>query len=520
MLYSPSKQLHIGKAKNLGVGGVTPPPTPVPDNILRILFVGSQFRWGIINNTANYTVDYGDSTVYNGTPSASFIQQTKTYASSGAYIIDFIFNNANDYTRFEIDSALTIGYISDIINLDKKTNLNRFIVPNVDLRMTKLQIVGAGLGLNPRHELQGTKIKQVDYSGAEAGNIIFTAENMTEVTNIKIPTMTSDYSLLGLADNPLVTSYDLTPEGAFTGSTLRWSNCTNLQTITFSPTVNTTRNVNLTGVNLPNATGILDISRYQRLSGALNMPNCTWSGIIMPTLSSAGPNVTAVIINNWSNCTNLDLSPLSATVRGTLRGHSSAYATITLPTNNHHITSFDFYSCNITGVLDMSGLTGVGGAIRVWGNPLMTGLTMPTTLSGAPAIANLQGHTCNITGTLDLSPLAVNFGGSVLFYNNPNLTGVILPSTANSVSQLFFYGCNLSSFDITPLTGTLNGLSVRLDSNNLNATNVNQVLIDLDTKGWTGGVLNLGGTGNAAPTGAGITARTNLIGKGWTVTTN
>ena len=34
------------------------------------------------------------------------------------------------------------------------------------------------------------------------------------------------------------------------------------------------------------------------------------------------------------------------------------------------------------------------------------------------------------------------------------------------------------------------------------------------------GILNLGGTGNAAPSAAGITSKNNLLAKGWTVTTN
>ena len=34
------------------------------------------------------------------------------------------------------------------------------------------------------------------------------------------------------------------------------------------------------------------------------------------------------------------------------------------------------------------------------------------------------------------------------------------------------------------------------------------------------GIINVGGTGNAAPTGQGITDKNTLISRGWTVTTN
>lgn len=49
---------------------------------------------------------------------------------------------------------------------------------------------------------------------------------------------------------------------------------------------------------------------------------------------------------------------------------------------------------------------------------------------------------------------------------------------------------------------------------------VNGLLVAFDNAGGTNGTLKLGGTGNAAATGAGLTAKTSLEGKGWTVTVN
>ena len=49
---------------------------------------------------------------------------------------------------------------------------------------------------------------------------------------------------------------------------------------------------------------------------------------------------------------------------------------------------------------------------------------------------------------------------------------------------------------------------------------INQIAIDFDTAGHLNGTLDLSGGTNAAPTGTGITAVSNLITKGWTVTTN
>ena len=63
-----------------------------------------------------------------------------------------------------------------------------------------------------------------------------------------------------------------------------------------------------------------------------------------------------------------------------------------------------------------------------------------------------------------------------------------------------------------------------LQNNLLTSTAVNAVLAALVAAGRTSAsgtcVVNVGGTGNAAPTGQGITDKATLISRGWTVTTN
>jgi hypothetical protein len=61
--------------------------------------------------------------------------------------------------------------------------------------------------------------------------------------------------------------------------------------------------------------------------------------------------------------------------------------------------------------------------------------------------------------------------------------------------------------------------SINVSGNALSAAQVNAALIALDDSGVTAGTADFSGGTNAAPTGAGITAKTNLIGKFWTVTT-
>ena len=54
----------------------------------------------------------------------------------------------------------------------------------------------------------------------------------------------------------------------------------------------------------------------------------------------------------------------------------------------------------------------------------------------------------------------------------------------------------------------------------LDVTSVNAILVSIEAAGSSGGILDINGGTNAAPTGAGATAVTDLQGRGWTVTTN
>ena len=54
----------------------------------------------------------------------------------------------------------------------------------------------------------------------------------------------------------------------------------------------------------------------------------------------------------------------------------------------------------------------------------------------------------------------------------------------------------------------------------LTQTSVDNILISIDTAGQSGGTLHMTGGTSAAPSAAGVTAKNNLIARGWTVTTN
>jgi hypothetical protein len=74
------------------------------------------------------------------------------------------------------------------------------------------------------------------------------------------------------------------------------------------------------------------------------------------------------------------------------------------------------------------------------------------------------------------------------------------------------------------LTGALNILGkpalidANFEGNGLSATIISNVLIDLDTNGLSNGSVDV--EGNSVPNAGGLTAKANLIGKGWTVITD
>ena len=82
----------------------------------------------------------------------------------------------------------------------------------------------------------------------------------------------------------------------------------------------------------------------------------------------------------------------------------------------------------------------------------------------------------------------------VWLYLNPNLTVPTNWTASASMTNIFLFSCQFSSAE------------------------VNTVLIEIDSLGTSNGILNIAGN-NANPTGAGLTAKSNLTSRGWVVTT-
>ncbi len=97
---------------------------------------------------------------------------------------------------------------------------------------------------------------------------------------------------------------------------------------------------------------------------------------------------------------------------------------------------------------------------------------------------------------------------------------IALLSTLNNtlLNTVWCYNNNLSSLDLSTNTLLIN---VRCQDNNLAISSVNDILTVLDSHGLSNGTLIISNQSpSAPPSGAGLTAKANLIAKGWTVVTD
>jgi hypothetical protein len=124
-----------------------------------------------------------------------------------------------------------------------------------------------------------------------------------------------------------------------------------------------------------------------------------------------------------------------------------------------------------------------------------------------------------------ISGLSTNMTPSGVYILNVlgDLSNIAFPPSASLIELENLVSPPITlSFSVSDISAQLAGCSL-FDGNIQTATVgwVNAVLVALDNNGLTGGsVTLLQATTPAPPSGAGITAKANLIGKGWTVTTD
>lgn len=204
--------------------------------------------------------------------------------------------------------------------------------------------------------------------------------------------------------------------------------------------------------------------------------------------------------------------------------------------NYPNLNYIDIEDQNLSGTIDLSGLK------NLYYLYLYRSVASSLTLIGTSDVGEnfgYDGSYLNFDNNTNLTTLNLNgFGTNTELYagGNSNLSTVNLGNS--QIPFIYLQYCNLSSINLTQnaalfyinirnnnissLNVSNNTLLLYLNAlnNQLTQTSVDQILIDLDTNGVTGGTVYLSGTGNAARSSASDTAYNSLIAKSWNISTN
>ena len=162
--------------------------------------------------------------------------------------------------------------------------------------------------------------------------------------------------------------------------------------------------------------GSFQVNSNPQLTGITHSPY-----FVFETYNASNCNLTG----NLSIPVNAGLENFDVSLNPNLTGIT--YSPSLLFSSLQPITKYHAYSCNLTGILDLSILTNLGGDFNVSYNSYLTGITH------GPSSENFSNYivdSCNLTGNLDLTPLS-GLGGLLAIFSNPNLTSITFPNISN-----------------------------------------------------------------------------------------
>jgi hypothetical protein len=250
-------------------------------------------------------------------------------------------------------------------------------------------------------------------------------------------------------------------------------------------------------------TGTLDMSGLTGLGGDVKLyVNYGVTSIINPVSSQVFTNYDCSFMGIVGN---LDMSGLTGLGGSFNCAINPTLTSITNPTNTALITTYQCRSCNITGVLNIS-MMNLSGSIILWSNILMTGVSNPTT---SAIISTYTVYNCGLTGTLDMSGLT-GLSGTFQVFGNSGLTSITNPITSGVFDSYSASNCDIGYIDFTSMANLtdVNNSNISLENNNMTATEVDDILVDLaniSSDGYTSRIIKMDGS-NAAPSPTGEAA--------------
>jgi hypothetical protein len=301
-------------------------------------------------------------------------------------------------------------------------------------------------------------------------------------------------------------------------------------------------NPTVTGINCgsssPKLSGTVNLSAFPNLqdfrcqnnditaiSGYQNNANLTFINLVnnkitgpLPSFTGT-PNLTTAVYNN--NLYSGTIPNYNSQLRNFQCAENLLSGQIPDLTNNNGWTNFLVHDNNLTGPIppSLSNQTNIL-VFSCYENPL-TG-SIPN-INACRQLQRFLIAGCSLSGSIP--NLSNNINLTECWFHSNFLTGSIPSLSANNQLTRFLCHLQRGTSKITSFAGGSIPISLgdfNAQGNQLTSTAVNAILAAFVAANRTMGtrLLNLGGIGNAAPVGQGITDKAILISRGWTVTTN
>ena len=337
-----------------------------------------------------------------------------------------------------------------------------------------------------------------------SGLLRLTLDNNSSLSSINVSDLTS-LSTLAASDCNLSGTFNINGKPTLTNLWLNSSNGA-------LTTINVTGNTGLNWLSAYDNSGLTSITGLSDCTNMymLIMFNCDLRGTGLTPFNisaltelrflqvSGNPNMASLDVTNNTKLTALYCQDNGLSSINTSNNTELQY----LAVNGNSLTSLNVTNNTKLIFLYMYANTSVG---------------IPTGFSGLTKLKDLAMAQCGITVPINCTPF-VDLETFSCGDSDTNIPSVNL-STCTKLKSVIITKCSLiTTFNLpasVPQLKTVYGYQCALT-----AAEVNSILTKLDANGISGGQVELYGGTNAAPTGAGITAKNNLLSKGWTVTTN
>lgn len=397
---------------------------------------------------------------------------------------------------FEDGSQITANSISTSANgLDGNIQIVKYTVPSGDFsNVDAISIFDANI------------VEIQDFSQL-TDCTVFNIQDNPLLQDVLWPVSTVNIATINSQNNIGLTSQDFTNLGGFGGS-IDYTDCNNLTSVTFGPSTHVSTSLNFTDCDING----VDFSTFLGVGGLIRFPDNNNLQTFI-----AGNQTNAITQLNMLDCDYqgvFDISTWDDFKGGLILQGNNNLTGLIISALGSGQTDINLNSCDLQGTLDLSYATDRLKEKFLASTQVSDSLDTVIFPSNSINIAQVAIQGSGLSLPLDLSPLT-NTSGIIDLRNNNN-SAITIPSTAGVFTQIRLGNNNYTYVDFTPLTGVNDGVNINVSENNPTAANVDQMLIDIDAKGWINGTFV--NTLNPVATATSAAARANLILNGWTLT--